>query len=137
MQSFRQIHLFTPNFLSPIWFKPSFQRRYVNDIFVSFESAESAYSFYEYMSSKHQDIRTSPLTGKHWLIFVLRSQIFGKNGTFVTSVYRKPTFGGISKVSFQRTKRGEFCIHNLIGVLAYVVTSRHFILKLIMWRLSS
>ena len=40
----------------PIKFKPSFYRRYVDDIFVLFESSESADSFREYMSSKHQNI---------------------------------------------------------------------------------
>ena len=40
-------------------------------------------------------------------------------------------------VSFQRTKREDFYTHYFIGVLAYVVISRHFILKLIIWRLSS
>ena len=40
----------------PIEFKPSFYRRYVDDIFVLFKSPESAHSFCEYMSSKHQNI---------------------------------------------------------------------------------
>ena len=39
----------------PIEFKPSFHRRYV-DIFVPFESSESAHSFRRYMSSKQQNI---------------------------------------------------------------------------------
>ena len=37
-------------------FKPSFYRRYADDIFVLFESSESADSFCEYMSSRHQNI---------------------------------------------------------------------------------
>ena len=40
----------------PVKFKPSFYRRYVDDVFVLFESSESADSFYEYMPSKHQNI---------------------------------------------------------------------------------
>ena len=40
----------------PIEFKPSFYRKYVDDIFIVFESPESAHSFNEYMSSKHQNI---------------------------------------------------------------------------------
>ena len=40
----------------PVEFKPSCYRRYVDDIFVLFESPESAHSFREYMSSKHQNI---------------------------------------------------------------------------------
>ena len=40
----------------PIEFKPSFYKKYVDDIFVLFESPESVQSFCEYMSSKHQNI---------------------------------------------------------------------------------
>ena len=36
----------------PIEFKPGFYRRYVDDIFILFESPESAHSFGEYMSFK-------------------------------------------------------------------------------------
>ena len=39
-------------------------------------------------------------------------------------------FSPIMKVSFQRTKREDFYTHYFIGVLAYVVISKHFILKL-------
>ena len=39
-------------------------------------------------------------------------------------------FSPIMKIPFQRTKREDFYTHYLIGVLAYVVISRHFILKL-------
>ena len=43
----------------------------------------------------------------------------------------------IVKVSFQRTKTENFYTHYFIWVLAYVVISRHFILKPITWRISS
>ena len=45
-------------------------------------------------------------------------------------------FSPIIKVSFQRTKREDFYTHYFIGILAYVVISRHFILKSIISRLS-
>ena len=41
------------------------------------------------------------------------------------------------KVSFQSTKTEEFYTHHFIGVLANVGILRHFILKSIIWRLSS
>ena len=41
------------------------------------------------------------------------------------------------KVSFQRTRRDDFYIHYFIVVLAYVVISRNFHLKLISLRLPS
>ena len=40
----------------PIKIKLRFYRKYVDDIFVLFESTKSTHSFREYMSSKHQNI---------------------------------------------------------------------------------
>ena len=65
---------------------------------------------------------------------LLDVKICRKNGKIGTSVYRKPTFSRFSpimKVSFKRTKREDSYIHYFIGVLAYVLITRHFILKLI------
>ena len=62
----------------------------------------------------------------------LHVKICRKNGKLVTSVYKKPTFSRVSpimKFSFKRTKRWGFYTHYFISVLAYVVTSRHFIWK--------
>ena len=39
----------------PVEFKPSFYRRYVDDIFVLFEKCESAQLFSEYMFYKHKN----------------------------------------------------------------------------------
>ena len=39
-------------------------------------------------------------------------------------------FSPVMKVSFQRTKIEDFYTHYVIGILAYTVISRHFILKL-------
>ena len=107
----------------PIKFKPSFYRRYVDDIFVLFESSESADSFREYMSSKHQNIN-----------FTVEKENIGS--LVFTENQHIERFSPIMKVSFQHTKREDFYTHYFIGVLAYVVISRHFILKLITWRLS-
>ena len=46
-------------------------------------------------------------------------------------------FSPIMKISFQRTKRGDFHIHYFTGGLTYVAISRHFIHKSIIWRLCS
>ena len=122
-----------------IKFNPSFYRRYVDGIFVLFESSESADSFREYLSSKHQNINFTVEKENVGSIPFLDVKICRKNGKFVTCVYRKPTFSGFSpimKVSFQRIKRQDFYTHYFIEVLAYVVISRHFILKLTIWRLS-
>ena len=62
-------------------------------------------------------------------LLFLDGKICRKNGKFVTGVYKKPTFSGVMKVSFQRTKREDFYTHYSIKVLTHVVISRHFILK--------
>ena len=79
----------------PIEFKPSFYRRYVNDIFVPFESPESAHSFHEYISSKNQNINFIVEQKHIGSLSFLDVKICRKNVKFVISVYRKPTFGGV------------------------------------------
>ena len=116
----------------PIKFKPTFYRRCVDDIFVLFESSESADSFREYVSSKHQTINFTVEKKNVSSLSFLDVKIYRKNGKFVTTVYRKPTFSGFFtnyEIFIQRTKREHFYTHYFIRVLAYVVISRHFILK--------
>ena len=78
-----------------IEFKPSFYRRYIDNIFVLFKSPESDHSFREYMSSKHQNINFTVEQKNIGLLSFSDVQTCGKYGKFVTSVYRKPTFSGI------------------------------------------
>ena len=72
----------------PIKFKPSFCTRYVDDTFVLFESSESADTFREYISSKHQNINLT--IEKENL-----GSLYRENGKFVTTVCRKPKFSGV------------------------------------------
>ena len=76
-------------------FKPSFYRRYVDDIFVLFESCESASSFHKYMPSK-QNIDFSVEQENVGSLSFLDGKICRKIGKFVTSVYRKSAFSGVS-----------------------------------------
>ena len=74
----------------PIEFKSSFYRRYVDDIFVLFESPESAHSCRKYQNTNYtveQEIAGS--------LSSIDVKICCKKRTFVTSVYRKPTFNGV------------------------------------------
>ena len=100
----------------PIKFKPSFHRRYVDDIFVLFESSESADSFREYMSSKHQNINFTVEKENVGSLSFLDVKICRKNGKFVTSVYRKPTFSGVftSYESFIPTYQKRGLLHTLL-----------------------
>ena len=100
----------------PIKFKPSFYRRYVDDIFVLFESSESADSFREYMSSKHQNINFTIEKENVGSLSFLDVKICRKNGKFVTSVYRKPTFSGVftNYESFIPTYQKRGLLHTLL-----------------------
>ena len=86
------------------------------------------------MSSKHQNINFTAKKENVGSLSFLDVKMCRKNGKFVTSVYRKPTFSVVftKYESFiQRTKREDFYTHFFIGVLTYAVILRHFILKLI------
>ena len=64
----------------PIKFKPSFYRKYVDYIFALFVSSESADSFREYMSSKHQNINFTVEKKNVGLFSFLKVKICRKNG---------------------------------------------------------
>ena len=100
----------------PIKFKPTFYRRYVDDIFVLFESSESADSFREYMSSKHQNINFTIEKENVGSLSFLDVKICRKNGKFVTSVYRKPTFSWVftNYESFIPTYQKRGLLHTLL-----------------------
>ena len=100
----------------PIEFKSSFYRRYVDDIFVLFESPESAHSFCQYMPSKHQNINFTVEQENIGPLSFLDVKICRKNGKFVTSVYRKPTFSGVftNYESFIPTYQKRGLLHALL-----------------------
>ena len=99
-----------------IKFNPSFYRRYVDGIFVLFESSESADSFREYLSSKHQNINFTVEKENVGSIPFLDVKICRKNGKFVTCVYRKPTFSGVftNYESFIPTYQKRGLLHTLL-----------------------
>ena len=100
----------------PIEFKPSFYKKYVDDIFVLFESPESVQSFCEYMSSKHQNINFTVEQENIGSLSFLDVKNLSKNGKFVTSVYRKPTFSGVftNYESFIPTYQKTGLLHTLL-----------------------
>ena len=69
----------------PVEFKPGFYRRYVDDIFGLFESPESAPSFREYMSSKHQNINFTIKQENVDSLSFLDVKICRKNSRFFTA----------------------------------------------------
>jgi len=79
----------------PAQFKPSYYRRYVDDVFVLLQDANCLNEFKAYMNQKHQNINfTSEVETENSLPF-LDVNVMRHNHTFITSVYRKPTFSGV------------------------------------------
>ena len=97
-------------------FKPSFYRRYVDDIFVLSESSETADSFRKYMSSKHQKINFTVEQETVGSLSFLDVKVCRENGKLVTSVYRKPTFSGFFSIyeTFIPTYQKREVLHTLL-----------------------
>ena len=75
--------------------KPVFYRRYVDDIFVLFKSAEHLSKFHAYLNTCHPNMSFSfeqEINGKFSYQDVEMSR---QQGKFVTTVYRKTTINGV------------------------------------------
>ena len=79
----------------PAEYRPLYYRRYVDDIFVLFNSAEHLKRFYSYLNSHHLNISRTIENQKDNRMSFLDVNIICKKDKFTTSVYRKPTFSEI------------------------------------------
>ena len=79
----------------PVEYRPLYYRRYVDDIFVLFNSAEHLKHFYSYLNSCHLNISLTIENEKDNRMSFLHVYIIREKDKFTTSVYRKPTFSGI------------------------------------------
>ena len=70
---------------------PTFYRRYVDDIFAVFENEKQASSFFDYLNSRHPNIK---FTNENGILHFLDISICYLN-TFETSVYHKTTYTGL------------------------------------------
>ena len=101
----------------PIDFKPIHYRRYVDDTFLVFKERDHVPLFLQYLNSKHQNIKFTSEVEKDHSISFLDINITNTGGEFETSVYRKPTFTGLSTkfTSFTPLKYKR----NLVATLVY------------------
>ena len=76
----------------PKEFKPVFDRRYVDDIFVLFESAEHLSKFRNYFNTCHPNMFFSFEQEKNGKLSFLDTEVSREKGKCVMTVYRKPTF---------------------------------------------
>ena len=78
----------------PNEFKSVFHRRYVDDIFVLFKSAENFSKFHACLNTCHLNMSFSFEQEMNGKLFFLDAEVSQKQGKFVITVYRKPNFSG-------------------------------------------
>ena len=69
--------------------------RYVDDIFVLFESQDKLIKFRDYFNGCHPNMSFSHEVERDGKQSFLDVNVFHEEGQFVTNVYRKPTFSGV------------------------------------------
>ena len=116
----------------PIEFKQSFYGRYIDDIFVLFESRKAAHSHRKYHKNINFTVEQENICSFSFLDVKTCCKTVN-----LSVVFRENQHLFINRFSFQRTKKGNIYTHHFMGVLVYVVNSGHLVLKLIIWRLFS
>jgi len=98
--------------------RPIYYKRYVDDIFVLFENMNKAEKFKTFLNKKHKNMSfTLEVEKDNKLSFLDIDVIRGKtSSTFITSLYRKPTFSGMytNFKSFISTKYKYSLISSLL-----------------------
>ena len=81
----------------PNEFRSIYYKRYVDDIFVLFENFEQTEKLMAYFNNRHKYISFSLEIEKNNKLSFLDIEVFRceKSETFLTSIYRKPTFSGM------------------------------------------
>ena len=79
----------------PLKYRPLQYRRYVDDIFILYNSAEHLKCFHSYLNSHHLEISFTIENEKDNRMSFLDVNIIHEKGKFTTSVYCKPTFSRI------------------------------------------
>ena len=114
----------------PKEFKPVFYRRYVDDIFLLFESAEHLSKFREYFNTRHPNMYFSFEQEKNGKLSFLDVEVSREKGKFVTTVYRKPTFSG-GYTHFERYTNLVWFILLFIVVSKFVLIRQRFMKNLV------
>ena len=85
---------FLTKFLRNVEFLPNVYKRYVDYIFVTFNSYSQVLKFVDYMNHQHPNIKFTFEVEKNIFSF-LDVKICRENNKLTTSVFRKPTFSGV------------------------------------------
>ena len=76
-------------------YKPLFYRRYVDHIFLLFNTKEEAEQFTDYINKQHRNLNVVTDNEKDNCISFLDISVIRKEGVLVTNIYRKSTFSGV------------------------------------------
>ena len=79
----------------PFEYRPSFYRRYLDDIFVLFKSSGHLKRFQSYLNSCHVNMTFTVETEQNNKILFLDVKTIHEQGKYIRSVYRNPTFSGV------------------------------------------
>ena len=80
----------------PLQFKPLLYRRYVDDTFLVFKHRDHIPLFLDYLNTKHTNIEFTSEIEENGCLSFLDVNIQRTENGFETSVYRKPTFTGLT-----------------------------------------
>ena len=75
--------------------KPSYFKRYVDDVFAVFSNENEATIFLSYLNSKHESIKFTMEVESNKQLPFLDVQLDNSGKTFLTNIYRKVTFTGV------------------------------------------
>ena len=79
----------------PEIFLPNVYKRYVDDIFVTFDCYSQLLKFVDYMNYQHSNLKFTFEVETNNSFSFLDVKICRENDRFTTSIYRKPTFSGV------------------------------------------
>ena len=79
----------------PKQFKPEYYNRYMDDTFLLFRSFDHVKKFFRYINSRHKNMSFTFEEENEGRLAFLEVLITRSGGSFLTSVYRKPTFSGL------------------------------------------
>ena len=79
----------------PLQFRPKYYRRYVDDIFLMFESRDHVKKFCKYMNLRHLNIQFTCEVESNNKISLLDISVTRINNKLTTSLYCKKTFSGV------------------------------------------
>ena len=79
----------------PVEFLPNVYKRYVDDIFVTFNSYLQLLKIVDYMNHQHPNIKFTFVVEKNNNFSFLEVKICRENNKFTTSVFMKPTFSRV------------------------------------------